>query len=48
MSDERPNDYTPPTYYQCPVCECGFDTKPIGACPACKSPVSAEPVKGKK
>lgn len=53
MSDEnRPNDHTPPTYFVCVSCECGFNERPIGACPACKVPIEPQPaeppVKGKK
>lgn len=48
MSDERPNDYTPPTYTVCPSCQCGFDEKPgDNICPACKKPFPVEG-KGKK
>lgn len=41
--DERPNDYTPPTYWTCPLCECGFNEKPEDACPACGSKLAVLP-----
>lgn len=41
---ERPNDYTPPTYYTCSKCGCGFDERPVGFCPACKTPIASPPL----
>lgn len=42
---ERPNDYTPPTYYRCSACGCGWNEKPAGdICPACKKPIASPPL----
>ena len=43
---ERPSDYTPPTYMNCPHCGCGFDERPGDNCPACKKPFEHEPPRG--
>jgi predicted amidophosphoribosyltransferase len=44
MTEDQLEPKTPSTYFTCPGCQSGFDSRPAGgACPVCKKPFDDEP-----